>query len=257
MTTFSVVIPCFNSERTIKRTLESCMNQTYDNFEVIIIDDCSSDSSVFIIKTFFEQNSSIKYQLIENSINKGVSATRNIGIQIASGDYIAFLDSDDIWHDRKLEITNKLILETGCSFIAHDFTYKYQHINNCINELEIKSIKGSNLLFRNFIVTPSVVAKKELLHFNEGINHCEDYELWLRILKFHGGIYIQVPLVLIGRTIGSEGGLSSNIKEMRKGEIVSYFNYCDTWFEKAVLFPLLFTWSLIKHIKVIAGRMFT
>ena len=96
----SIITPVFESELFIKLTIESVLNQTYQNWELIIIDDASSDGSVKIAESFATKDGRIK--LIKLDSNKGPAAARNRGIKEASGRYIAFLDSDDLWHEEKL-----------------------------------------------------------------------------------------------------------------------------------------------------------
>ena len=102
---FSVVIPLFNKEKYIKATLDSVLKQTYANFEVIIINDGSSDNSIEVINEFDDERIKISSQE-----NQGLSASRNKGIKIAIAEYIAFLDADDLWKEDYLEVMHQLII---------------------------------------------------------------------------------------------------------------------------------------------------
>lgn len=106
MPKFSVVIPLFNKEKEISNTIESVLKQTFLDFEVIIIDDGSTDGSLAMVKQFKDKR--IK---IHNKHNEGVAKTRNKGIALSSGSYIAFLDADDLWFPNHLETINNLILD--------------------------------------------------------------------------------------------------------------------------------------------------
>lgn len=97
----SIITPTFNSERFIAETILSVEAQTYKDWEMIIVDDCSTDRTAEIVASFQEKDSRIKY--LYNSTNKGSAFSRNIAIQKAKGKWIAFLDSDDLWHPEKLE----------------------------------------------------------------------------------------------------------------------------------------------------------
>lgn len=97
----SIITPTFNSERFIAETILSVQAQTYKDWEMIIVDDCSTDRTAEIVASFQEKDSRIKY--LYNSTNKGSAFSRNIAIQKAKGKWIAFLDSDDLWHPEKLE----------------------------------------------------------------------------------------------------------------------------------------------------------
>ena len=94
----SVIIPVYNSEKYVKEAIDSVLKQTYQNFEIIVVDDCSTDNSCQIIKKIDDQ----RIRLIKLDKNSGVAVARNIAIENAKGQYIAFLDSDDIWLEDKL-----------------------------------------------------------------------------------------------------------------------------------------------------------
>lgn len=97
----SIITPTFNSERFIAETILSVQAQTYKDWEMIIVDDCSTDRTAEIVASFQEKDSRIKY--LYNSTNKGSAFSRNLALQKAKGKWIAFLDSDDLWHPEKLE----------------------------------------------------------------------------------------------------------------------------------------------------------
>ena len=97
----SIITPAYNSEKYIAETILSVLAQSYQNWEMIIIDDSSTDKTAEIISSFQEKDSRIKY--IYNSTNKGSAYSRNVALQKAKGKWIAFLDSDDLWHPKKLE----------------------------------------------------------------------------------------------------------------------------------------------------------
>ena len=96
----SVITPMYNCEKFISETIESVINQTYTNWEMIIIDDCSTDKSKEIAKQYIERDKRIR--LIELKENSGAAVARNKGIEVSSGRFIAFLDGDDLWESNKL-----------------------------------------------------------------------------------------------------------------------------------------------------------
>src|SRR5687768_6348127 len=96
----SVIIPCYNHERFVDLAIESILNQTYRNLEIIIVDDCSTDESLKKIEAFANRDPRIK--VIRHVVNKGLSRSRNDALKITSGEFIAFCASDDIWEDNKL-----------------------------------------------------------------------------------------------------------------------------------------------------------
>ena len=104
MAFFTVIIPLYNKESYVENTINSILNQTFTNYEVLIVNDCSTDDSVAKVKPFLSE----KIKLIAHSENKGLSATRNTGIQNANSDYITFLDADDLWKPTFLETIHQL-----------------------------------------------------------------------------------------------------------------------------------------------------
>ena len=118
----SIIMPVFNGEKTISNSIQSVLNQTYKNWELILIDDGSSDQTISIIQSYIHQDSRIIF--LQNRQNLGVSYTRNKGIAKSSGNWIAFLDSDDQWHPDKLKKQVRVIernpkvdlVYTGSSF---------------------------------------------------------------------------------------------------------------------------------------------
>ena len=111
----SVITPMYNSSKYIEETLQSVISQTHENWEIFIIDDCSSDNCVELVSRFKKLDDRIK--LIINEENQGAAIARNIGIRKANGRYIAFLDSDDIWVPTKLEEQITFYVKKSISFV--------------------------------------------------------------------------------------------------------------------------------------------
>ncbi|SUC11881.1 glycosyl transferase family protein [Proteus mirabilis] len=112
----SIIMPCFNSEKYISEAIESVLKQTYSNFELIIIDDNSTDSTLKIINSFRDN----RITIISFDENQGAGVARNKGIEVANGRFIAFLDSDDLWSKNKLEAQIKFMLDNN-----YHLTYSY------------------------------------------------------------------------------------------------------------------------------------
>lgn len=190
----TVIIPTYNREKTIIRSIESVLKQTYKNFEIIIVDDNSTDNTAEKIKNYINKYSNIKY--IKHSINKGGSAARNTGANMAKGKYLAFLDSDDEWLERKLE---KQVIEfeknDKVALVYTSFRVLDEksgniiriHKNTKYDDILIK------LLYRNVIgTTSSILVKKECFDevngFNENFLSCQDLELYIKLaLKYEFG----------------------------------------------------------------------
>ena len=190
----SIIVPLYNSEKYIHETILSVVNQTYPNWELIIIDDCSSDNSLNIVKKIMQNDKRVK--LITNDVNFGSAAKpRNIGIRHAKGQYIAFLDSDDVWDKNKLQEQLEYMRSTGSTISCTDLTEidRTGNINPRKNKLFkiifsiLPSYSLSLLLITNRVCTSSVMLKRSLLNgllFDEDkkIAPVEDYHLWLSIL---------------------------------------------------------------------------
>lgn len=248
--TVSIILPCFNSEKTIKRALDSILHQTYQKFEVIIVDDGSMDATKSIIEGFFKIHETIQHCYIYQK-NSGPAKARNEGMKVAKGEYIAFLDSDDAWHPQKLELIVCVMQKNRIDLCGHGWALE-ENFETIFNIDDLKLSVGSfyGVLLKNFAVTPSVVVKKEICeYFDESMRYAEDHELWLRMARQYRLYFLNAPLVILGRKPLSQGGLSANRWAMRKGEIKMYFNLMSHKKLFILLFPFLVLFSLAKHLK--------
>lgn len=192
----SIIVPCYNAELYIADTIASVLKQTYNHWELIIVDDCSSDSSCKIIRTFLDKDERIK--LIELDTNSGRPAVpRNIGCALATGSYIAYLDADDLWHHQKIELQLGFMKNNSIAFSSTE-VIKFDTIIN-IKKLRDKNydkahLKGQishrRLIQKNIICNSSVMLEKrlmDLVDFIEDIRYkaIEDYHCWLVIHQFH------------------------------------------------------------------------
>ena len=117
----SIIMPTYNCGLYIAESIKSVQAQTYKNWELIIVDDCSRDNTTEIVRAFQEQDQRIRY--FQNKSNSGAALTRNYALREAQGRWIAFLDSDDLWKPEKLEHQLNFMLEQGYSFTYHDVTW--------------------------------------------------------------------------------------------------------------------------------------
>jgi glycosyltransferase involved in cell wall biosynthesis len=219
--TISVVIPCFNSEQTILRALNSVINQTYLEFEIIIVDDGSIDNTKELIEDFFKDKQN-KYKYIYQD-NSGPSTARNNGVQNAIGEYIAFLDSDDEWHPQKLELQMKIIKDNDLLFLGSTYTYNDLKDEN-IEKVNLIEYSFKKLIWSNKFSTPGVMIKKsffeELDGFDIFMKYAEDYDLWLRASLREDLYLISTPkLFRLYKAAYGNAGLSSHMYPMYKGEL--------------------------------------
>jgi len=180
----SVIIPAHNCEQFIRGSIQSALNQTVTNLEVLVIDDASTDNSYAILSQIATQDSRVL--LYQNTTNMGVANTRNRGIDLAQGQYVAFLDADDLWKPQKLEKQLVLMESTGCDFCYTAYSF----------------IDGNGVAFGKPYWVPAFVTFKQLIQ--ENIIGCstaickakllkqykmhpeyahEDYVLWLELLQ--------------------------------------------------------------------------
>lgn len=149
----SIIMPAYNAEKYIKDAVDSVIKQTYTNWELIIIDDCSSDGTEKMIKKY--QDRRIRY--IKNKKNQGAVLSRNKGMRISSGRYVAFLDSDDMWEPRKLQRQLNLLQNKGY-FMSYSGIKIVNENGNFIKYYNVPKQMNYNKLLRNTaIATSSVV----------------------------------------------------------------------------------------------------
>ncbi len=248
---YSIVIPSYNSQDTIKVCMKSCIEQTYKDFEIIIVDDNSSDVSSQIIEKIIDENTQVNIVYEKFKYNQGASAARNRGIELAKGEYIALLDSDDYFHKDKLKIINYILSKNkNIDLLGHDYSLEknmnLDSINCYSNPINISCCR---LLLKNFAVTPSLVFKKSLgTRFDENMRYTEDYDYLVRTCFSGANIYyIDIPLVTLGRVELSEGGQSANHRKMRIGEIRMYSKLYKVNPIFVTLIPFLIFLSFGKH----------
>lgn len=200
----SVIIPAYNSEKTIVRALQSVFDQTRPPYEIIVIDDGSSDRTLEILNEYKEKISVFCQK------NSGAAAARNEGVNKATGDLIAFLDSDDIWHAQKLEIQASFfevdpdldISSTGFNSL-HESNYSEHLVSQKLTTADIrtKSLGFNKIFIHPFLATPTVIIKKTVFltlgGFNESLITAEDVDLWLRSCFGHKYIYIENKLTWV------------------------------------------------------------
>ncbi len=180
----SIITPSYNSVNFIEETINSVITQTHQNWEMIIVDDCSKDNSVELIQEYVNKDSRIK--LIQNKENKGAAETRNIALRIAKGKFIAFLDSDDLWLPQKLEKQLNFMKKNE---IAFSFT-SYQIIDEkgaSIGKIvrAPNKISYSQYLKNTIIGCLTVIIDRSKVGVFEmpNIRSSQDMALWLLIMK--------------------------------------------------------------------------
>lgn len=202
----SVVVPVYNAEKYIAETLQSIGNQTFGDFDVHVVDDCSTDNSAAIIQTFCSTDDRFFYHRSPSNFG-GPAGPRNLGIEKSSGEYVAFCDADDLWVAHKLETQLAIAEEAGADIVSaviRDFQEgeEPEPVAAPSGPMPRSEVSHTRLLLKNWIALSSVVARRSALEaagpFNPARSHIavEDFDMWLRITQAGGrAVRVGVPLV--------------------------------------------------------------
>jgi teichuronic acid biosynthesis glycosyltransferase TuaG len=250
----SIIMPAYNCDRYIKQAIKSVLDQTYPNYEFIIIDDCSRDNTYNIIKEFAKADERIK--VLKNKNNSGVAHTRNVGVAHARGSLIAFIDSDDLWTPDKLKKqidlynTNEKakFIYTGSSFIDEN-NERYHYI------MQVPlTINYTEILKQNIISCSSVLIEKKLIINTpmEGHDFHEDFATWLKVLEVEELAYgVNEPLLVyrISRKSKSGNKIKSAIMNYRV-----YKHIGLNIFKKVYYMAIYFFKNVVKYWRIFKGQ---
>lgn len=242
----SIIMPSYNTENYIAQSIESVLNQSYTNWELIIIDDCSTDNSEFVIKKFKDH----RIHFYKNPSNLGAAISRNIALKKAKGKWIAFLDSDDLWDKDKL---SKQI------FFMKSNGYHFSYTN-------YREVDEQNNVINNLISGPRIITKRKLYDYNwlgcltvmydasfiglieiPDIKKRNDYALWLKVIK-------KCNCYLLNETLASYRKRKGSISNHSIFKLIEHhyvlFRKCE---EKNILISLILTvrnlfFGLLKRI---------
>jgi glycosyltransferase involved in cell wall biosynthesis len=244
----SVIIPCYKDAGTLGRAINSVIAQTYPLIEIIVVNDCSPESDS--IEALLLDYPQVCY--VRNLINVGLAETRNNGLQFASGEIVAFLDADDEYHYKKIEVQVEALepnMVVSCNVI--------NKLPDGAERTKIKSTfiveHASQILFRNVLVGACLLAPRDLLMklggYNSSLRSCEDFDLWLRFLTEGVKIkFLGAPLYIY---YFNPKGLSKNFKNISKWEIEVIKIHADRmgcqWQTKPYYACLILFW-LIRHL---------
>lgn len=232
----SIITPNYNCGRFISQTIESVLAQTYTDWEMLIVDDCSTDGSYEIALEYASKDSRIK--VFRNEQNSGAAISRNRAIEESKGEYLAFLDSDDLWMPEKLEKQIAFMCENNCDF---SFT-EYEHIDEENHSLlkiarTIKHLTYTKMMMHCWPGCLTVVYKQDLKNkiYANNIKKNNDHALFLRVLKkCHNAMGMEE---LLAKYRIRKGSISS-----KKNEIIKYYIRVIHDFEKQ---PFVFAWFCV------------
>ena len=216
MSTISVVVPAYNSQSTIIETINSVLEQTFTDFELIVINDGSTDRTLELLETV--QDKRLK---VYSYPNGGLPAARNRGIIRATGEFISFIDADDLWTPDKLELQLQALQKNPQAGVAYSWTICMGNNGKSFHPGVSESFQGNvypNLLVGNFIGSGSNVlirqqAIESVGYFDESLKSCEDWDYWLRLSPKWEFAVVPKPQIIYRL---SSGAMSSKFDVMEK-----------------------------------------
>lgn len=228
----SVVIPSYNRKHSIEKSIRSVERQTYRPLEIIIVDDNSSDGTAEFLASL---DISLPMKVEVHKENKGGSGARNTGISLASGDYIAFLDSDDIWYSKKIELQMKKMFEdktefcyTGVSVINEDNEFLYD--KKAVEEGWLKErLMGFNCVGTTSTAIISTDLLKKVNGFDETLKSCQDWDLWVRLSDYTKFSAISNPM--IDYLSAEKGRITSSGRNRISGHMKMYRKHLKDYFK--------------------------
>ena len=241
----SIILPYYRKINYVKKTINSILNQSFKDFEIILVYDDEDLQDLYIIESDFKNHSKIK--IIKNSKNLGAGLSRNNGIKHATGEIIAFIDSDDFWQQDKLEKQTKFMQENN-----YDFTFcNYDKVISDKKTIKVKSSKSvlnySDLLSSNEIGLSTVQLNRKIVlpELFPPLKTKEDYVAWLKITKNNINAYnFPYSLVLWNKT---ENSLSSNYYQKLSDGLKVYIKYEKFNLIKSLYYLLLLGINSIKR----------
>ncbi|MGE0876470.1 MAG: glycosyltransferase family 2 protein [Burkholderiales bacterium] len=255
----SVVVPCYEARATIRRALESVFSQTVRPFEVIAVDDASTDGTPELLEELRSELPEGWLRIVRSTVNRGPSAARNEGWEAARGEFVAFLDADDSWMPRKIEVQHHVMAENpGVALSAHLHAFNRdsavaRQASGC------RDISFQDLLWRNRFVTPSVMIRRDIpLRFRPEQRHMEDHLLWMQLAHAgHRIVQIDQVLAVLHKPSFGASGLSANLFAMERAELRNYLWLWRNGCINAAAMSALTAWSVAKFTRrlgIVAGR---
>ncbi|MFK5947534.1 MAG: glycosyltransferase family 2 protein [Methylococcales bacterium] len=250
----SVIIPCYCCADTISRAVDSVLTQTLRPKEVFLIDDCSNDGGKTLKVINKIQSENIKIKVIQLDKNSGPGSARNAGWEGATQPYIAFLDADDSWHPKKLEVQYQWMCDHPDVVLTGHPSPK---ISSCLElprlplQISSRRVNKYSLLLTNYFPTRSVMLKKDIsFRFFPEKRYAEDYWLWLSIV-FSGrkSYLLNMPMAYTYKEEFGDGGLAGNLWKTQKGVIDTYQKlYHSKSISRYVLF-IVSSFSWLKYFR--------
>lgn len=224
----SVVIPCYRCADTIQRAVDSVIAQTLPPLEIILVDDFSNDEGETLAALDRLQLAYLetKIKILRLDKNSGPGSARNAGWKVSSQPYLAFLDADDSWHTKKLEIQYQWMMAHPNVVLSGHPSVKIAigaALPDLPEKLEAHRVTRGRLLFSNCFPTRSVMLKREVPYrFIPEKRYAEDYLLWLTIVFSQPAWFLNLPMAYSFKEDFGDGGLTGNLRKTQQGELDTY-----------------------------------
>lgn len=247
-----MIIPCYQAGATVGRALASVAAQSVKPFEVIIVDDASTDETRKRLQELVEKYSSDWLKVYFLAENCGPASARNYGWERATQPFVAFLDADDSWHRDKIALQLAVMQRyPDIDLSAHGCGGLATLAGRVPKQFQVQVYTLRQLLFRNRLRTPTVMLKRELvLRFPQGMRFSEDYYLWLALLKTGSkAAFFDLPLAVVHKPAFGVTGQSAALWRMETGELKALQ---AAWRRGSISLLILGTalsWSLLKFCR--------
>lgn len=212
----SVITPVYNAGKVIEKTLHSIFNQTYKDIEIVLVDDCSKDNSQEVIASYLAEHPEIVY--FRQETNHGAGAARNKALELAKGQYVAFLDADDVWYPEKIEKQINQLKEKGggFSFTAIEMIDGNDRIikgkRKVKEEIDYKFLLSNTMIPTSGVLVDRCVKGDFRMHLRRG---GQDYSTWLKLLRDGSKAY-GIDEALVGYRIDGESLSSNKLKSIKQ-----------------------------------------
>jgi glycosyltransferase involved in cell wall biosynthesis len=240
----SVIIPHFNDLANLDRALQSVKNQTYQYVEIIVVND---GGPLCIYSPYYKASFGNRIKIVNIAENVGPAKARNIGLNQATGEFIAFLDSDDSWHPKKVSIQIAAMNEQKASFSAHSYEENSELPDFIHSPPKIKFRNTYELLFFSFIHTPTVMARREgFKEFPVDLKLAEDFVCWVKNLEDRDCLFLENHLARGYKSAVGDAGLTENMNRLHRAQIVAIRKL---YVEKAISYFYYITATLWEYLK--------
>lgn len=248
----SVVIPCYKCGLTLSRAIESVLAQTVLPRELILVDDCSSDETLMLLKVWQEKKPQW-VRIVVLPANVGAGSARNSGWEIAKGKFIAWLDADDSWHPEKLAIQYGYMLshpEVSLSGHGHAVN-EYPNFPEVSPERFFSEVSAWRVLMKNPFVTPSVMVRADIRErFAPGQRYMEDHLLWMELaLSGYRVEKLNTPLALLHKGQVGVSGLSNHVRAMSKADFINYWRLYKKGLLSFLGLMFCWCWAVLKFLR--------